>query len=471
MAQVFFAESVYVNISGEALAVRGFKDYCLLLSAQTLIHATGFVVWPISLLLGLPFPWVFAFYHYSAISQGRLDNAKMVLDQSWRYANHWPIQNNILILLFFLLYIVIFINVSVVLYLIPQLLKDLLDIDSLFVLSGLHFLNTTFLAIACSLTYLLVNPIIKTSYVIRYFDGNSIQFGNDIKTQLQFLKSIKLKVLIAFVMVMGTTANLWASEASLIKAGRAQQPFTSEAFNRSIDRVLATREFAWRMPLKVDPEVEKKASSNSSWKWLYAQMKKIRLVVHKMLRKVWKWLRKYIFRDWKQNPKESKWEPLRLSKTLYVLMGLMMVVMGTALIVIWKIKKKGKTFQIQPPVNVPDIRSDTIKADDLLTEQWLDMANNLLNQGDLRHAVRAFYLGTLSHLARAQMITIKRYKSNYDYEMEIKRRFRDKDELGGIFSRSIVFLNSVWYGNRSLQAGEVLEFAREQEKIIELANA
>ena len=69
------------------------------------------------------------------------------------------------------------------------------------------------------------------------------------------------------------------------------------------------------------------------------------------------------------------------------------------------------------------------------------------------------------------MITIKGYKSNRDYEIEIKRHARDKLQLCGIFSQTIVFLNSVWYGNRSLEVQEVLEFAREQEKIIQLANA
>ncbi|MBF0570819.1 MAG: hypothetical protein HQL12_02995 [Candidatus Omnitrophica bacterium] len=481
LTQVFFAENIYNRICEQVLPERSLKDYFFILSTQTAIHCTGFFIWPVSLILGLPFAWVFAFYHYSAINQGDSNDIKMIWDKSWGYANHWPKQNHILILLFFLLYIVTFINVSIALFLIPQLLKNFFDIDSVFVLSGTHFFNTTFLAITCSLTYLLVNPVIKTAYVIRYFDGNSIRFGNDIKTDLHFLKSLKPTVLMTIIIVFVTITNLWlscpafavvpAGEMPDVSVEKTYQSFTAEAFTKSIDRVLSEREFAWRMPRTVAPEVEKKESLNKNLQWLYKQIEKMRPAMEKMVNKFKKWLKKLFFQNQSNESPNSKWKPLKMTKMLYILIFSMIAILGAVFIVIWKMKRRKKIIEIEKPTGLPDITSDTVKADDLLAEEWLNMANNLLSQGDLRHAVRAFYLGTLSHLAKAQIITIKRYKSNYDYEIEIKRHARDKRQLCGIFSQTILFLNSVWYGNKSLETQDVLEFSRQQKKIIELANA
>jgi len=468
---VLFAKSVYQRVSEHLSPRPGLKEYFSILSFQTMVHCTVFFVWPIALLLTLPFGWVFAFYHYSSIAQEGADSTKMTWDRSWACTNHWPKQNHVLILLFMLLYTVTFINIGAVLFLIPQLLKNFFAIDSVFASSGVHFFNTTFLAVAFALTYLLVNPVIKTAYVIRYFEGNSAQLGNDIKADLRFLRSQKHAVLMALIIIFSTTTDLWAGEAGQAAGERTYPSFTTGSLNSSIDRVLSGREFAWRMPRALDAEGVQKAPSNSFLEWLYVQAAKIRPALGKLFRKCWKWWKKHFLHDESSGPSRSKWQPLKIGKALYILIFLMTVVLGGVSIAVWKMRKKKDIGKEKSAGSIPDIASDRIKADDLLVDEWLNMANSFLSQGDLRHAVRAFYLGTLSHLARSQIITIKQYKSNYDYEVEIKRHARGKEQLCGTFSQTVIFLNSVWYGNRGLEAQEVLEFARQQEKIVQLANA
>ena len=465
---VFFAEDIYRRIDEKILPKRGFKEYIFLISSQTVIHCTGFFIWPVALFLMLPFGSVFAFYHYSSIVKQTPCDLKMLWDKSWGYANHWSMQNHILISIFMLLYIVVFINIGAALFLAPQLLKVFFAIDSVFVLSGAHFFNTTFLATAFSLTYLLVNPVIKTAYVIRYFERNSTQYGNDIKIELHFLKAHQQTVLMAIFIVFVSATNLWADQTDLARQGLPAQSLRVESLNNSIDQVLSEREFAWRMPRTAVAGVEQKRSLTKSLVWLQAQIEKIRPMMNKVLERIGKWFSKMFIGE-PNEPLKPNGQLFKMSKPLYGLIFLITALLAIALIAIWKMRKRKKIIEERPSI-FPDITADTIKADDLMVDEWLNMANSLLQQGNLRHAVRAFYLGTLSHLAKAQMITIKQYKSNRDYEIEIKRRARDKQQLCMTFSQSIVFLNSAWYGDRSLEAQEVLEFARQQERIIQLAN-
>jgi len=468
---VYFSNHVYSKISQEPTPHRSLSEHFSLITTQALIQSSLFLVWPFALFLILPFGWVFPFYHYTSIIQESSGNFKVIWDKSWELAKQWPGQNYILILLTTLFYIVIFINVAAAIFIIPQLLKSFLGIDSVFVLSGVHFLNTTFLSIAFSVTYLIVNPIIKTAYVIRYFDWNSIQFGNDIKANLNSFKLHKQIGLMVLMIILIPSINLWAGETNDLETKTTYQSLTLGALNSSIDRVLSEREFAWRMPRGALHETKIESSNKDSVGWFSALMSKIRPVLRKIAKVFRKWLKELSFLNGPDEPDDSKNQLLKMNKTLYTLIIVMTVLLGSILIIVWKRKKQKTVIEQLKPVKPMDITSDNIKADDLLLDQWLNMANHFLREGDLRHAVRAYYLGTLSHLAKTQMITIKSYKSNYEYELEIRRHARENPQLCEVFSQTIAFFNSVWYGDRSLKIQQVEEFYQLQEKIIQLAHA
>ena len=80
-------------------------------------------------------------------------------------------------------------------------------------------------------------------------------------------------------------------------------------------------------------------------------------------------------------------------------------------------------------------------------------------------ALRALYLGTLAHLVDHEIIFIAKYKSNRDYEREIQRRAGDLKEVPTIFSRSVSFFDSVWYGMHEVTLRDVDLFAADQERI------
>ena len=72
-----------------------------------------------------------------------------------------------------------------------------------------------------------------------------------------------------------------------------------------------------------------------------------------------------------------------------------------------------------PPVDLAD---ENTGADRLPEDGWIALALELIARGDFRLAMRAYYFASLAHLAARQLIGLGRYKSNRDYEMELRRR-------------------------------------------------
>ena len=98
-------------------------------------------------------------------------------------------------------------------------------------------------------------------------------------------------------------------------------------------------------------------------------------------------------------------------------------------------------------------------------DEWLKLAGELLNQGDLRLALRAFYLATLAHLAAREIVSIARFKSNHDYEREVSRRARGSPDLHAAFTANVVSFDRVWYGLYDVTAEMLAQFRSNYERI------
>ena len=97
------------------------------------------------------------------------------------------------------------------------------------------------------------------------------------------------------------------------------------------------------------------------------------------------------------------------------------------------------------------------------------MAGEFAEKGDLRLAMRALYLATLAHLADREMITIEVYKSNREYERELKRRAHEHTELLSIFSSSLNFFERVWYGMYGIARLDFDNFAASHQRLMTIA--
>ena len=95
---------------------------------------------------------------------------------------------------------------------------------------------------------------------------------------------------------------------------------------------------------------------------------------------------------------------------------------------------------------MPDIQDENVGADQLPGDGWMKLARELLERGELRLALRAFYLASLAHLAARNLISIARFKSNREYERELRRRGHSFPDLLAVFGDNLASFERIWYG-------------------------
>jgi hypothetical protein len=113
----------------------------------------------------------------------------------------------------------------------------------------------------------------------------------------------------------------------------------------------------------------------------------------------------------------------------------------------------------------PDLHAPDLLADQWPEEGWLKLARELAQAGNLRLALRASYLAGLAHLGQRQLITIARYKSNFDYDRELRRRARQQEALLTAFHENLTAFECAWYGLHEVTLETLGGFNRNLEKI------
>ncbi len=438
-----------------------------IVATQSLIQSTRFLVVPIASLVMIPFGFCYAFYQNVSAHNGEYgQSVKSTCRWAWRQAKMWPRQNHLLIGIYWLFGFVIFVNVSITLVFIPQMAKTLLGIDSAFTLSGLYmFLNTTFWIVALGITYLLLDPFIKTTYALRCFYGTALQSGDDLRTELKQTMSRRTKLATGLFAVFLCLTPLTTD-------AQQQTPVSPVELDRSIEETMQRREFAWRMPRETNQPDEQKDRGPiaAAVEWMIEMVGKGLGKIGGWIKKLVEWLEGLLPKpDRKPALKNGNWiTPIRI--VLIVLLIILLAVLAYIFVKIWQRRSPGPVEAVSAVVApTPDLTDESIKADDLSTNRWLTLAREFADKGELRLAMRALYLATLAHLADREMITIEVYKSNREYESELKRRAHELPELISIFSASLNFFESVWYGMYRIVQADFDVYDANHQRMIAIA--
>jgi hypothetical protein len=466
--QTIFVLRVLERISGDVPHRLSLRQIASITATQTLIQATRFIVMPVAALLAIPFGYCYAFYHNTAVYVGRdsLD-FKPTCQWAWRQAKLWPRQNHLLICIFWLFGFVIFLNVSMATLIIPQLMKSLFGVETVFTLGGIAVLvNSTFWIAMLGMTYLLLDPFVKTAYVIRCFYGSALGSGADLKKELNRILNSGAKLIAGLlIVVLSITPVLSIAETpATVAPGELDQ---------SIEEIMNRPEFSWRMPRETADrkEPESRGPLEAALRWLLD-------VISKGIKTIKDWITSFI--DWLEsllpesrgqpvNPDKNWKTPVRIA--LLLLSFLFLAIMAFIFIRIWQRRRTKPVETISTSaIPVPDLTDEKVKADDLSTHHWLSLAGELVDKGELRLAMRALYLATLAHLADYEMITIESYKSNREYEHELKRRAHEHRELISIFSNSLTVFERAWYGMYHIARSEFDSFSKNQKRIIAFAD-
>jgi hypothetical protein len=464
--QAVFAEHVKTIISGKPPTRWTVQRGLSLVATQTLIHATSFFILPLAALIAIPFGWCYAFYqNVTAEAISESGNLKTLCKKAWFQAKLWPRQNHILLGMFFMFGIVVFLNIAGAIYLLPLLLKKYLGFESIFTLSGSHMINTTFWMVTIGLTYLCMNPLVKTAYILRCFYGSALKTGADLKTELQRLMAGRTAAVIGLL--------IFTSFACPMPSAAIERPFTStEALDRSIDQVLEQREFSWRMPRAVIAEDEKDAKGPiaSLVAWTIDKLSKGINAALNWIDKLIDWLVNLLPKGDRRMPSsDENWIASVRVAVIVLLIGLLCALV----FVLWRswARRQAARAEIFAAAveSTPDLDAEDTMADDLPSNRWLDFAHELAEKGSLRLALRAFYLAILAGLAEHELITIEKSKSNREYEMELHRRAHQKKALLAAFSKSREIFECVWYGMYKIHRSDLDNYAAIQKRMMTIA--
>jgi len=475
--QVVFARQIHASLVMTPTPAWSLARIWRSTVTQAMIQPWGLFLLPLALIAMLPFPAVYAFFQNATVlDDGEKQPAGTLIKKSSRLAALWPLQSitALLVLAGFALFV--FSNWMAVCYMLPHLGETLLGMESVFTRSGMSLMNTTFLATMLGLTYLSVDPIAKTVFTLRCLYGESRQSGEDLKARLKSFSVQAKAAAVAVVLMLGLASahSLRAAEAApaptapgAIPAAPASQPgLPAGDLDNSINQIINQSKYVWRLP-RDQAEVNDDTNEGVIARFF----DRMRTMISQWLSDARDWLGKMLKKLWPSMGGDSSIPSLFSAATpmqilIFVLIAVVASLAAIFLVRYWQDRRrKGQTVQSMPIQPIPDLLDENIGADQLPEDGWTKLGRELLERGEYRLALRAFYLSGLAHLATRNLISLARFKSNREYERELGRRGHAFPQLSPTFGELVTIFERAWYGLHEVNGELVVRFTTQVEKL------
>jgi hypothetical protein len=321
------------------------------------------------------------------------------------------------------------------------------------------------------LTYLSVDPILKVVCMLRCFYGESLTSGEDLRAELKRIRRPAGTVIAAIVvtLMLGWTLSARAAED---RSGTASPPAASaeprsavspQQLDQSIGEVIQERKYTWRMPRETT-QVKPEKSAISRF------IEDVLRTVRDWIRTVWRWVDELLRKLFRREPRfdggglGSGWAA-GLNAAFYILIAAALAALGYLIYRMWRGRQPSLAVAAQPVQPAPDLADENVGADQLPVDGWTRLARELLDRGEFRLALRAFYLASLAHLADRNMIQIARFKSNRDYQNELNRRAHGFPDVLQVFGGNVLVFERIWYGMHAATREMVEQFASGIERM------
>jgi hypothetical protein len=434
--------------------------------AQATFQPLGLFLRFLAANLLVPYIWTYSLFIGAAIlSDGTNPSLHAIARGAFREAGLWWRQTHLALLALLGFAIFIFANVFLVALALPFAVRTFFGIESPFTRDTWSMVNSTFFAAVVAITYLCFDPLRKAVFLVRHFQGASIQSGEDLRVALKTIRQrSRLAVAAALLFAAFLTTPLVSSRADEpapppVSASHVE----SSQLNNSLDRVLEQREYAWRFPRPVADDKDQKS-------WLGSFLENVGKKIRGWFGSAWERAKKWVRRLFDR--KISEQEESSSSSVDWGFMGYAaLIVLAAAFVIfvailLWRARwGKPPVAAAQPVVIVPDLNEESVTADQLPEDGWLQLARELRDKGDLRLAMRAFYLATLAHLGQRELIRLARHKSNHEYDLELQRRARGNAGILDAFDHSLFAFERVWYGEHTATAKTLDDISHSMERI------
>lgn len=433
---------------------------------QTALQTTALFVLPLAMIPALPFPWLYAFYQNLTVQADTGEpTLRATVARAWRQARLWPSQNHVVLTVMSLFSLFIFTGLAITSALLPELIKMLFGVETVFTRGGTAMLNTTFFTAMLGVAYLCVDPILKSCYVVRVFHGESLRSGEDLRAALKVFNP-RPGSLVALVLIGLTLAGAVGARAQTANPSpTVTESLPPQELNRAIDEVIQQRKFTWRLPReRVVASTENEPGIIA--KFFQSVGRLMRDAVSAVGRAIEKILRRIFGRFGPAPGTPGYGWILSKQMLLYGLLAVVVSAIAVLLLRFWKRRQPevavATALAAQP---VPDVADENVGAEQLPEDGWTSLARELLGRGEFRLALRAFYLASLAHLADRNLVSLARFKSNRDYERELQRRAHAFPDLQTLFGENVSCFDRVWYGRHEVTGELVTRFATNVERI------
>ncbi|MCD6052646.1 MAG: hypothetical protein K0Q55_4064, partial [Verrucomicrobia bacterium] len=434
---------------------------------QAAFQPTAFIVLPFTAIIALPFAWAIAFYqNLSWTADGREEGLRQLYHRNWQVSCQWPGQNHKVLVWLTIFGFFVIINVMLMFNFIPSMLKTLLGVETVWTQGGWSMMNTTLWASCVAVSWVCLDPLIKTVYALRCFYGEALSTGEDLKAEIRSLRRAPA-VAVIWAAALFLLSPLSTTAAESVPAASPEQV---EKLDHAIKDVLSQRRYEWRLPPTEDEAQLAQIS------WMQKMLQEIQTAVADSIKAVVKQLVR--FKNWlsdlfpKPKPKamDGSKSSIDWMGGLRILLFVLLAAVAAALVVFfwryWSRQKTSTVLTAQAIPARPDLTDENISAADLPENEWLAMAREQIAAGNLRLALRAFYLAGLAHLGERELLKITRFKSNQEYVRELERRARSKPELLTVFGDTVMDFERAWYGRHEVTPESMGEYQRKVERIL-----
>jgi hypothetical protein len=245
------------------------------------------------------------------------------------------------------------------------------------------------------------------------------------------------------MLIWGYAANLAPTPAPLPPS---QPGIRAGQFDQQIDAELTRKEYQWHLP--ADSKAAEDPPFADFFRWAggawHALLETLRYWWH-----VWRAVLDHLNPNGESNRSLLGPPPHNISSYLWaalILLGLIVLALAALLVARLRTPQRARKGVTSPPVT-PDLESETVSAADLPESEWWALANEKLNTGEFRLALRAYFLALLAALAHRELINLKRSRSNSDYEIQLRRRQRADSSLVQGFAVCRLTFERTWYGD------------------------
>lgn len=466
-------------------------------------HAAGLgrlLTWKIALsaaaLAALPtlvgLTWLYTATQLASIETREDGSERHTIGGCLALASQWFGGGLLLFLMLFPLWIAVSLNGLIVALLVPQLLHSILGVNTLLSTPmGIFALirSSAFWLALFAGSWLALDPIVKCSFVVVHQHLRSRREGDDLRGLLASLPCEQKR---KAQMIAPSKAGSNAAIGTLLVlavvlactslppiARAAQAPLTqsgSEALTNSAGQIQVER-----LRRALDQESQRAiyrwhdAEHPSPPTWFDKLLERIGNATSRAWSAIGDFLRKLWPRGLNPSPETKGRDTFRIKDLRIWLALVALATIATGAVLFW-LRRRRQAATISIPLSIaplPDLSESAI-ATTRSEDEWFALASKLQQEGDLRLAVRAAYLGLLAGLAQREWLTIRRDRTNREYLDEFARRWRRRPqaalearaEIPEKLRSGLRRFDGVWYGSHALTPELVAAYQRDQQELL-----